>query len=417
MSSRRFLGVALVALIGSACHDSSNPSEQESLVSLEAAFAPGICDTRDLKKLARDYFSRPERPVATDLVDDIDAACELGDQSAADGLVLDLFGVIEGAIAAANQGAPAVGSLLIAEALSFASFDCAACDFAAALSAGGAFAVVGVGDAQPIVARGLPLGDTWLLEVGPDAADWYGVFGVRTLVVGAPASAQVPVGETALPPIQYQWETLPDRPGFVQQPVVGVCDAPGAPAGIPTVQRNSTLLQPAGLATCATLSVATPAPRSLGERVRRMAARLIGVQPLYATAQGGGGTGGRPGDFSTFAAVDAVATGQLAFVTQPAPVNTAGQPIGGPVRVQALTTNGTPIENVLVELSAELNNGSKVVISGNQAFTQEGGGVASFPNASINKPGGYKLCATAIGTDGYVIAGACSNQLHIRNAN
>ncbi len=418
MSSRRFMGAVLAALVGSACSElSPRPGEQESLVSLEAAFAPGICDDRDLKKHVRDYFSRPEERAAVDTADDIDAACELGDQGAADGFVLDLFSVVADAIAAGNEGDPADGALLVAEALSFASFDCAACNFQAALSIGGAFEVVGMGDVQPIVARGLPLGDTWVIEVGPNAADWHGVFGTRTLVVGAPASAQVPLNETALPPIQYQWEAVPDMPGFVAQPIVGVCHTAIGPAGIPTVQRNSTLLQPSGVAACATLSAAPPAPRSLGDRIRRMAGMLLGAQPLHASAQGGGGTGGRPGDFSTFAAVDAIVSGRLFFVTQPAPVNTAGQPIGGPVQVQALTDNGTPIENVLIELSAEVNNGSKVTITGNQAITREGGGIATFPNVAINKPGGYTLCARVIGADGYTIAGTCSNPLHIRNAN
>jgi len=90
------------------------------------------------------------------------------------------------------------------------------------------------------------------------------------------------------------------------------------------------------------------------------------------------------------------------------------------VQVLAVTDQGTPLEHVLIELSAEVNNGSTVEISENQAFTEEDGGIATFPNVSINKPGGYVLCAEAIQTDGvggtsYSIVGGCSDPLHIRN--
>jgi hypothetical protein len=429
MSMRTVLTLFVGVTVFSSCgYPDASPTESDSIVALEGAFMVAGCDTKDLKKFSRDYFSRPEEAVARGIVSDLGDACGNGDAIGASDLAFDLLALVSAVLTSGNQGDASDGNLLVGEALMFASLDCgaAAClpsvsDFTGALSLGGAFAVVGAGDTNPIVARGLPVGDTWLIEIGPDASDWAGVFGQRSVVVGAPASANVPVFESPLPPIQYEWNVIPDsEDGFVVNPVVGVCEFGTTLNLIPTVVRNTTLLQPADVFACGLEEARTP--QDPGSRLLRFADWLLGAQPLHALLQGGRGTGGRPTDFSTFVAVEAVANGQLVFVGQPQPVDTAGSPIGGPVQVRAETDLGTPIEHVLIRLTAEVNNGSTVEIVNNEAFTQEGGGIASFPDVSINKPGGYVLCAEAIQTDGvagtsYVIASACSDPLHIRNSN
>ena len=84
--------------------------------------------------------------------------------------------------------------------------------------------------------------------------------------------------------------------------------------------------------------------------------------------------------------------------------------------VQALSDNGTPIENLEVEISAEDNNGAPVILTGMTASrTVEVGGVARFTGLQLNKAGGYRLRVTAVGqTEGFVILDALSDRITVR---
>ena len=91
----------------------------------------------------------------------------------------------------------------------------------------------------------------------------------------------------------------------------------------------------------------------------------------------------------------------------------AGQPISFPpgVQVRARGDDGTPLPEVSVTISVQGNQGS-FTISGTTTRVTGNDGIATFPDLSLDKPGGYVLLATSTLT-GYAAAQVTSGMFHI----
>ena len=119
-----------------------------------------------------------------------------------------------------------------------------------------------------------------------------------------------------------------------------------------------------------------------------------------AAALGTRPPGGWAGSLSPYIAIDPdqITLGFFSLGSQVADGRT-GQPIkfiGGDVIKVKVTPKGlTPMQGVKVRLIATTNLGATVVASGTVETTING--VATFPNLTINKAGGYRLIATSDG--------------------
>ena len=123
------------------------------------------------------------------------------------------------------------------------------------------------------------------------------------------------------------------------------------------------------------------------------------------------GAGGTLRGFSSFGGVDARAV-HLDLLTAPRDAK-AGQPISFPpgVQVRARGDGGTPLPEVSVTISVQGNQGS-FTLSGTTTRVTGSDGIATFPDLSLDKPGGYVLLATSTLT-GYAAAQVSSGMFHI----
>lgn len=120
-----------------------------------------------------------------------------------------------------------------------------------------------------------------------------------------------------------------------------------------------------------------------------------GVSIAFGTL--GGGVGGTIRNFSPHEVVFPGSV-NLSFVAQPAN-GASGQPLvgsdGQPLAVKVEAAAGTPWEGVGVQLAALKNEGSFVAVCHDIATTDENG-IARFPDAILNKAGGYTIVARTL---------------------
>jgi hypothetical protein len=127
--------------------------------------------------------------------------------------------------------------------------------------------------------------------------------------------------------------------------------------------------------------------------------------------------GGQVNNFSDFTPVGADTDAELIFVMEPTDVTTDGSGVAtfGTIKVLARTLNLTPIEFIEVTLSAVDNNGAQVVFGGDTTeITAENGGIATFEELTLNKTGGYQICATATDASFNFDGVYCSNRVNVR---
>jgi hypothetical protein len=141
-------------------------------------------------------------------------------------------------------------------------------------------------------------------------------------------------------------------------------------------------------------------PRTLAERI----GRLLSPEPAYAAALLGGGSGGTKGSFSPFGKIDPGAV-NLTLLSQPSKSgNQVGKPLvdskGKPLAVVASSNGGTQFKQptVFAWLVAIGNNGSFVQVCNNWAYSDDQGKI-TFPNAFLNKAGGFTIVVRTVGTD------------------
>jgi hypothetical protein len=110
---------------------------------------------------------------------------------------------------------------------------------------------------------------------------------------------------------------------------------------------------------------------------------------LAVTACGGGG--------DSALAPDAT---HLAFQSQPS-ATTAGQPMAPPVQVSILDASGNPVAAASDPVTLAIGSGPAGVTLGGTVTVSATGGLATFPDLRITRPGtGYTLSATATGLAG-----------------
>lgn len=182
---------------------------------------------------------------------------------------------------------------------------------------------------------------------------------------------------------------------------VGICIDP-ATGGNPNLlvhagAADTTILRLATPMFCATFADADLAPHGMLATLVHGARSLFTATPAYAFL---GGVGGLPSGLSPFGPVKvSVDDITLTFTQQPSRVK-QGSIMSPPVRVQAVTENGTPIGGVRITLHVLRANGSDVgVTTGTQETTSDlpsAPGIASFGHLAIPTPGTYWLVATGM---------------------
>lgn len=451
------IAVCSMALIGlSACgEEAPEPVAPTSEARSATALQETACGlVQGLERDARSWFPQPERRVAQDALRDLRSACSAGNRAAVSEGAWAILSTMEAVSDAGRGGAPSVGSNLARGLLACTRSLCAPealpqIDLTGALGATGLFAVRGPGTV-PATSRGtVGFADFqgvsrkawWVVEVSDS---WSVVTGVpRTLFFGAPAQGSAALTPDELPfgSLQFDLQRFPDNGNFRNDALhVAVCfdgniEVPHAggddrrPTLRPLMQREGVLLEKYDPEGCAAGPQSVPVLQasmasSLNTAVRRVASLLFPATEVARDDLLIRGLGGSAMDFSRFAPVAALGDGTLEFLTLPPAVVDAGTPLGT-IKVRARSGNGTPIEQVLVRLYVENNQGfpAGAELSGQiESRTREEAGlegVASFPDGgdplTIGKAGGYILCAEAV-LEGFDFPRVCTDRFHVRNA-
>ena len=465
------LAVALAALAGLAlwsCADQSDPGIDPDVITGPAqARVPAECSTGDLARAARGFFSNPEQRDVVETLRMIEGACAEGD---ADGVIRggwSVLGTMEAVLDGGSAGSPDDGTVLANGLLGLmCDADPALCAVPpdpitpAALGDQGVFAVR-AGGTEPILARGLvPFvsfdgsGNDALWLLLTTGASWSSATNAAgpILIHGQPASyAAIPVDEVPFEDLAFELHSFPNVDGFNDGELhVGTCfaepvivphlnDDESQPTRVERLQREGTILSVYnGLTPAACDSFRQPyeSMAFLGSTFDGLLAGAIaalGPRPLHAalvTDRRAPLSSGTPIDFSVIAPVAASPYGRLVFVDPPQD-GSDDEPLPT-IRVQALSGAGTPMERVTIQLVVAGNEGEPAGAS----FCPEGqtedcgdieptieeldgfGTLAEFNDARLYKPGGYRICAVALDSEGAVdfsFEQACSGLINIKN--
>jgi len=470
MNSRTGLSIAALAgLVLSGCAERSDPGLDPAVITGPAqAQVPAQCQTGDLAQAARGFFSNPEQRDVAEALRAMEDACAAGDDAGVTQGGWGILRTMERVLDDERGGDVDDGSTLANGLVGLlCDADPTLCAVPpdpitpADLGSQGIFAVRG-GGTEPILARGLvPFVDfegddndaLWLLLTS--ASSWTEATnaGGPVLMYGHPSSYSViPVAELPFEDLGYELHSFPNVDGFndgllhvatcfeneVELPHLNGDES--QPTRRERLQREGTILQEYdGItgADCGTFRAPYEMAFADGPvgRMLAWAAETLLPRPLYAALMTDRRTplsSGSPIDFSTLAPVAANPMGSLVFVDAPQD-GFAGQALPV-IRVQALSGEGTPMERVRIQLIVAGNEGEPAGASfcdvdggqtedcGDIAFTVEEldgyGTLAEFTDAALNKPGGYRICARALLTDGgrnFQFEDACSEMIHIKN--
>jgi hypothetical protein len=452
VAARRVLLVA-TAVVLSACGEPSRPSSgTPSPLEPSLARIPSQCNTGDLASAARSYFSSPEQQTVADTLRAMEDECAGNNIAGVVAGGWTVLSTIEAVLGGGTGGTATDGATLANGVMAFmCGVQGGLCTpmpapvSADALGPQGIFAVRNA-DATPIVAHGaVPFTDfggnsnnaLWGLET---STSWASATRVpMILFYGTPdAATSIPVKDLSFGDLGFAMHTFPDVPGFRDGELhVGVCYQEPVELPIPgladRLQREGTLLQsytPGCGAWWAGMTQVAGLDRAFSNLLH-LVGRAVLPQPLFAATRPPS-TGGTPIEFSHFAPVAANPSGSLVFVVPPQD-GAAGQPLS-PIKVQALSGAGTPIELVEIQLYVAGNQGEPAGATfcdpegtGNQscedtAYTIEAlsgyGTLAEFDQATLYKAGGYTICAKALDSSGstdFTFQGVCAPMIHIKN--
>jgi hypothetical protein len=407
-------GLGLTAL---ACSDRGSTPTGPQLG--PPAFAISSCDVSGARNLANQLFPNGIKQIAQDSLGVIQNAGAGTPEATNAG-----FGILE-LVSTYGPNAPQLGSDLANAILPCMNVGSSPTDFTAALGPNGAFAVRGGSstDAAAAVSHDVAWGMEPPLNTAGTRLSWNAITvpaNTRLLAYGAPITAPGFTAEQQVGTI-FDWFTIPTltfNPGVV----VGTCIVDNGPQYL--IQHNAlgeivpsatTSFCPVGVG-----SLTAPegwGPAALAQRVFN----FFSPRPLLATALGTRPPGGSIGSLSPNVAVN---PGQitLAFPKQVADGKT-NQIIkfkdGTTVSVTVEPAGGTNLDGAVVELTAVANLGAPVIPTGNTAVTNDG--VATFPNLSLNKAGGYRLVAKITGfgqnnASGFNIVQATSNGFNLKQS-
>jgi hypothetical protein len=408
---------AVLAL--AACGDSREPLATEPRLK---PTPPGpSCNTSDAKSKVRSHFGQPTQNEVVEMIDLLIASSTAAD-STKNGfdalkrveLGQDVAGTPQTALDLVNAilpcikvGATSIGPVGIFETE-------------------GAFAIRGgTGDAAPVYsgddfsAVAPPASpaefDTWSEWLGlPDGTTFPDP---RAIIYGTPFDVGNISNESEVGSRGFDWNTLPTRSfprpadGFLglcvgsnlsdriqnnhgtQQGVLGFYDPSQPPLS----------LSCAGFDQNGNPLVST----SLLHR----AMDLLGPQPLFAAVRLGG-TGGTPGGYSQHFGV-LVTQAALRFTVQPSSAK-IGDVISPPVKVEAKTAAGTPIQRIEVTIEARSNLGQPASLGGLTTRRTDEFGIVTFDDLVLNSSGTYRFQVFATnGAENLNVSTATSNQFFV----
>jgi hypothetical protein len=365
------------------------------------------------KSDARAFFSSSQDPIFT-ILKTMASAYKTGGAAAATSSGFDALQRIAVARGTSAQGGPATaGRSLTEDVLACMSVGAIPSSFDANILTALSSGIYEVRGADPSAGAALAFATSpgqktaaspeWGIEsLGSWGAKFNGA-ATRFLVYGAPVPVNSFTSELASTDPNnvaftgFDISTVPVMPGLVlaDQIRVGICIDPATnsvPNRIIHGGATTTILplDPPGF--CSGNVASAVRSGSLLARIARGAFDLIAPKPAYAFTLIGG-TGGLPSGLSPFGPVIVNAQNvSLTFVQQPSN-GSISAPIAPPVTVQATTANGTPVGGVTITLTIYNNQGQPATATGNVATTGEFG-VASFPNLTLTKAGGYIITAS-----------------------
>lgn len=441
-------GMFLLGLTG--C-DRAETLPTEADATLQAAITAGNCGlTFDLGKDANSYFSSPAKQAAKTLTDAIAAACTAENQAAVTSNAIQLLALMESVLEQGTGGSAAAGSAVANSALACTRGLCNMNDrpsplinFAAAFGPTGTFAIRhGKDDVRQVRARGWvkfadqgPTGtfvENWALW-GIDVDEpWKDVAKADPVLIYGWDTGATGTLDPAVGKLEYNFKRFPANVGQFQDDDlhVWVCFAETAallvhdddhddhddPELNGRMQREGVLLstyepkcptypslQAASIFAPFAKLMRNLAPRSLFASAMRYDTRTPHV-------------GGSPLDFSRFVPVAVNANALLEWEVPPASnVVVGGSLAPGGVKVKATTLAGTPMEKVVITLYVLNNSGAPAgaEVSNAEATTAEANGIATWPDASVNKPGGYIVCASGK-LEGFTFQTICSDMFHAK---
>lgn len=316
----------------------------------------------------------------------------------------EILTAIEGKYAGASAPAPTNAAQLtvaLLQCMSIAGTTIPTADtFAVALASAGAYGVRGLGGvANPDTRALLSHDGSWLIEP-PAGSNWQAITttGVSLsdsvndalLVYGYPADT---TGFTKddLQSAVFHWSSIPTA-SFSPGVIVGECNSYSYLQHNPSGPNAEVLgfVDPG----CPTSSaMLEPAPRSLADRI----VRFFQPAPL-AAATLITGTGGSKTSLSPFGVVFPGNTVLVPGFKWNKSGYYVNQPFTPTINYQMTSAKGTNFKQqyVLVWLEATNNQGSKVALCNNYAYTNTSG-VVNFPVAYLNKAGGYTITTKSAG--------------------
>ena len=384
------------------------------------ALATSGCDVSGARNLANQLFPNGVRQIAQDSLRVI--------QDAGAGSVAATgagFGILD-LVSTYGPSSPQIGSNLANAILPCMNVGSTPTDFTAALGPNGAFAVRGSSPSNTAAAVSHDV--AWGMEpplntvTGAKYA-WNAItvpVNTRLLAYGAPITAPGFTNETQVGTV-FDWFTIPTltfNPGVV----VGTCIIDNGAQYL--IQHNALgeIVPSATPSFCpaggsSLRAVEGWGPSALAQRVFD----FFSPRPLLATALGTRPPGGSIGSLSPSVAVDP-GTITLDFPKQVADGKTNQQikfKDGSAVSVTVVPAGGTNLDGAVVLLTAVANLGTPVVAVGNTAITDDG--VATFPNLTLSKAGGYRLVASITGfgqnnAAGFDLIGDESNGFNLKQS-
>ncbi len=408
-------GIA-VALVAAGCDQS--PQQPNAAPQFQFQDGSVVCNyNQGVHRAIRSFYNQPDEREVRDLARDMESAT---DPAVANDVGFDIIVRTQAAIGTpAQQGDLEDASNLINQLLACMTFAASeapvtAIDFTTNLGPTGAFGVVG-GPNDPVSAPVVSADGNWGVEP-VEGSDWQTVTGgERILIVGEPTSNGLG-GENEVT-FAFDFTDIPNIV-FSEDVVVSSCLVENDQY---RVQRETQILPDADPSFCPLPAAAQSIDSRFGPLALAMKlVRLVRPSPLYADAAlvGKGGKGGTASGFTRFVVVDAGAI-NLVFLDDPAdvsidpntgeallsacPATDAAYPC--PIRVFAFGNNGTPLPEVDITVDWSVNNGSNVMLGGTTTLRTDPicsstdacvpTGTVAYDDVTLNKPGGYRLVATA----------------------
>ena len=410
MKSRIITSVAaagVLALVVSCSQDQTRSISAPTDASYARVPAPPSCSFTTANQDAKAYFSAVKDPVYG-LLDAMSTAYKTS-AAAATG---PGFSVLAQLAAATNAGqvkataTPALGSKFANDVLLCMSVvgyvNTSPVDFSVPLSTG-IFAVRSVGDQLAVTSRDLVSPGVPRYGAEPStSAGWQ--------FTGSPSNKALfyaaPVVSSILDPTVgtvFDLKTLPTPLSFNPSIRVGVCDMTLAEGRIEHVHGSAVILPPSSPNFCTPPSSSLEPASSMFASAAEQVVSWLTPRPAYAASRsmfaafnGGGGlvTGlSEIGPVRVLEALtlDTIPNASVSDTTRAQDGNPATSQFEPIVTVHVVTTQGTPIAGVQVELTVIGNKGSFVPNGG--LATTDALGDAKFPDFTINKAGGYTVSA------------------------